>query len=416
MPPPPTLLHTSDWHLGRAFHGRRPTAVFDRFLDWLPQAIAAHGAEVLLVAGDVFDSATPSPRVQAQYYRLLATLAKQGVCRHVVVVAGNHDSPALLDAPQPLLAALDVHVIGVARADVAEEVLTLHDAQGRPELIVCAVPYLHDRDLRQSAAGESVEDKERQLADGLCAHYAAVARVAEAHRAALGADIPIVATGHLFAAGGTTVEDDGVRSLYVGTLAHIGADAFPAAFDYVALGHLHRAQTVAGQNRIRYSGAPLVLGFGEAGQGKSVNLVRWQDGRTPDVHALPVPCFQPLARLEGDETQLAAALDGLLGQAEPVWLEIRYTGTLPPEALRQHLAACLAGSPHEILRLRHQQLADTALAPAAEGEALETLDPETVFQRLLDAHQVPPEERPDLLHAHRELLRTVLQSQGQANE
>ena len=117
-----------------------------------------------------------------------------------------------------------------------DEVLVLRNERSEPELIVCAVPYLRDRDIRVSEAGESVEDKERKLIDGIRNHYAVVAARAEQQREELGVDIPIVAMGHLFTAGGQTVDGDGVRELYVGSLAHVTAGIFPACFNYLALG------------------------------------------------------------------------------------------------------------------------------------------------------------------------------------
>jgi exonuclease SbcD len=125
-----------------------------------------------------------------------------------------------------------------------EEVLVLRNDQSDPELIVCAVPYLRDRDIRVAEAGESIEDKERKLIDGIRNHYAAVAVLAEQKRKEIGADIPIVAMGHLFTAGGHTIDGDGVRELYVGTLAHVTAGIFPTCFNYLALGHLHVPQKV----------------------------------------------------------------------------------------------------------------------------------------------------------------------------
>lgn len=412
-----TLLHTSDWHLGRGFHGRRPESMFAAFLDWLLTTLAAQEVDALLVAGDVFDTHTPAPRMQALYYRFLAELTRARRCRHVVITAGNHDSPAFLDAPRQLLAALNVHVIGTAKDAPEAEVLTLRAPDGTPELIVCAVPYLHERDLRRALPDESVADKERRLAEGIQAHYAAVARAASEQRAALGAagaHVPIVAMGHLFAAGASTVEDDGVRSLYVGSLAQVGADAFADAFDYVALGHLHRAQCVAGQAHIRYSGAPQVMGFGEAGQEKSVCLVRWQ-GRTPAVQTLPVPCFQPMARLEGDETALAPELARLAAQDAPVWLEIRYTGTLPPAEIQHWLHTQTQGSALDILRLHHQGLTAQALAPEAEGEALESLDADNVFARLLEQQHIAEDDRAELWRSYHELLDAMAQAGMEAS-
>src|SRR5690554_5146472 len=133
------LLHTSDWHLGRTLYGRKRYDEFAAFLDWLAAAIVEHEVDVLLVAGDIFDTCTPSNRAQALYYDFLYRVAASP-CRHVVVVAGNHDSPTFLNAPRALLKALHVHVIGSACDDLADEVLVLHDLAGEPELIVCAVP------------------------------------------------------------------------------------------------------------------------------------------------------------------------------------------------------------------------------------------------------------------------------------
>ncbi|OQX43688.1 MAG: exonuclease sbcCD subunit D, partial [Candidatus Sedimenticola endophacoides] len=160
------ILHTSDWHLGRTLCGRRRHEEFAAFLEWLAGIIEAHAIDALLVAGDLFDTSTPGNPAQALYYRFLCRVAASP-CRHVVVVAGNHDSPAFLEAPRELLKALDVHVVGAACEDPADEVLVLHDAAGAPELIVCAVPYLRERDIRQVTPGESVRDKERKLLEGV---------------------------------------------------------------------------------------------------------------------------------------------------------------------------------------------------------------------------------------------------------
>ena len=128
------LLHTADLHLGRHLYGRRRHHEFAAFLDWLAATLEAEQVDVLVIAGDVFDTATPSPRSQAQYYQFLCRIAA-GPCRHVIITAGNHDSPAFLDAPRDILRALNVHVIGTAR-EPADEVLLLRDRDGAPEAIV----------------------------------------------------------------------------------------------------------------------------------------------------------------------------------------------------------------------------------------------------------------------------------------
>ncbi|MBH0065251.1 exonuclease SbcCD subunit D C-terminal domain-containing protein [Psychrobacter sp. SZ93C1] len=275
---PLTILHTSDWHLGRRLYGRMRYEEFEAFLSWLEEAISAQKVDVLIVAGDIFDTMTPSNRAQALYFEFLGRVSKS-CCQHVVIVAGNHDSPTFLDAPSQVLKFLNVHVIGTACDDLTDEVLVLDDAEETPHCIIAAVPYLRDRDVRSSSVGESADSKDANVIKGIRAHYDEVAAIAkskqfeliEAHKR----HIPIIATGHLFAAGGTTTDDDGVRELYVGSLGKISADMFDESFDYVALGHLHVPQRVGGREHIRYSGSPIAMGFGEAKQQKQVLLVKF---------------------------------------------------------------------------------------------------------------------------------------------
>ncbi|MDO5770380.1 MAG: exonuclease SbcCD subunit D C-terminal domain-containing protein [Psychrobacter sp.] len=285
-PTPLTVLHTSDWHLGRRLYGRMRYEEFEAFLAWLTETIVTHQVDVLIVAGDIFDTMTPSNKAQALYYEFLGKVSAIKVdgkpcCQHIVIVAGNHDSPTFLDAPSGVLKFLNVHVIGTACEDVAEEVLTLTNQDNEPLCIITAVPYLRDKDVRGSLAGESGQDKDANVIKGIRTHYDGVATVAKVKQDALikthGRPIPIIATGHLFAAGSKTTEDDGVRDLYVGSLGKVSADMFDECFDYVALGHLHVPQRVGGSETIRYSGSPIPMGFGEARQQKQVLLVRFGD-------------------------------------------------------------------------------------------------------------------------------------------
>ena len=275
---PLTILHTSDWHLGRRLYGRLRYDEFAAFLNWLQNTISAQQVDVLIVAGDIFDTMTPSNKAQALYYEFLGKVSKSS-CQHIVIVAGNHDSPTFLDAPSNVLKFLNVHVIGTACDDLNDEVMVLDDVDGTPHCIIAAVPYLRDRDVRSSSAGESAQSKDANVIAGICAHYAEVAKIANAKQAELlkshKRHIPIIATGHLFAAGGTTTDDDGVRELYVGSLGKVSADMFSKSFDYVALGHLHVPQRVGGRETIRYSGSPIAMGFGEARQQKQVLLVQF---------------------------------------------------------------------------------------------------------------------------------------------
>ncbi|MCC6503792.1 MAG: exonuclease SbcCD subunit D C-terminal domain-containing protein [Deltaproteobacteria bacterium] len=406
------LLHTSDWHIGRTLYGRKRYEEFEAFLTWLAETIRQTEIDALLVAGDVFDTSAPSNRAQELYYRFLCRVAASS-CRHVVVVAGNHDSPSFLNAPRELLKALNVHVVGNASEDPGDEVLLLNDEHGSPELIVCAVPYLRDRDIRVAEAGESVEDKERKLIDGIRNHYAAVAALAEQKRMELGADIPIVAMGHLFTAGGQTDDGDGVRELYVGSLAHVTAGIFPACFNYLALGHLHVPQNVNGSETIQYSGSPLPMGFGEAKQQKSVCQVEFH-GTAASVQLIDVPVFQKLERVKGDWDVISSRILELSATGSQGWLEVIYDGDEVIGDLRERLEAAVTGTEMEILRVKNNRIIDHVLGQIHDEETLDDLNVNDVFERCLAVHKVPEDQRPELLRAYQEALSSLYEDDLQA--
>lgn len=411
------VLHTSDWHIGRSLYGRKRYEEFDAFLTWLAETIQKNEIDALLVAGDIFDTSAPSNRSQELYYRFLCRVAASS-CRHVVVVAGNHDSPSFLNAPKELLKALDVHVVGSSTESPVDEVLVLRNKQDAPELIVCAVPYLRDRDIRVAEAGESVEDKERKLIDGIRTHYAAVAALAEQKREELGVNIPIVAMGHLFTAGGQTIDGDGVRELYVGSLAHVTAGIFPASFDYLALGHLHVPQKVNGSETIRYSGSPLPMGFGEAKQQKSVcQVVFDQDvghSTAASVQLIDVPVFQRLERVKGDWDDISSRILELSATDSQGWLEVIYDGIEIIGDLRERLEAAISGTQMEILRIKNNRIIDRVLGQIHEEETLDDLNVNDVFERCLADHDVPEDQRPELLWVHQETVSSLYEDDVQA--
>ncbi len=374
-------------------------------MSWLVELIDAEQVDVLLVAGDVFDTSAPSNRAQELYYRFLYQVANSA-CRHVVITAGNHDSPSFLNAPREVLRFLNVHVVGNASASPGDEVLVLHDPEGKPELVVCAVPYLRDRDIRQAEAGETISDKERKLVEGIREHYRQVVEEAERIRARLDRPVPIVAMGHLFTAGGKTVEGDGVRDLYVGSLAYVGADVFPASIDYLALGHLHLPQRVGGLETMRYSGSPLPIGFGEAAQEKSVCQVVFS-GTRPVVTEIPVPRFQELVSIKGDWNTIAARLDELRSHGSDAWLEITYEGDEIVGDLRERLDETVEGTGLEILRVQNNRVLQQAMMNFKCIETLDDLEDTDVFRRCLEAHEVPEVQRMELLQAYQEVVASL---------
>lgn len=402
------VLHTSDWHLGRTLYGRKRYDEFEAFLAWLIEIIDRERIDILLVAGDVFDTTTPSNKAQEQYYKFLCRVAASN-CRHVVVIAGNHDSPSFLSAPKELLKVLNVHVVGAINESVEDEVIVLHH-QDKPEAIVCAVPYLRDKDIRTVEAGETIDDKNAKLVTGLKKHYSDVCEVAEQVRSNISEEhdisIPIVGMGHLFASGGRTVDGDGVRELYVGSLAHVGADIFPPLLDYVALGHLHVPQVVSGNEIIRYSGSPIPMGYGEAKQQKIVLIVEF-DGKRPSVEIHNVPCFQKLVRIVGSLDEIHEELERLKRDDSEAWLEIEFTGKEVIGNLHEMLDEALADSRMEIRRIKNKRIIERVISNIAENETLDDLDASDVFVRCLDAFEVPENERRELTTCYNDVVKSL---------
>lgn len=276
------ILHTSDWHLGKLLYNMSLQDAFTEFLDWLLTVLKKESIDILIIAGDIFDTATPSSSAQNLYYSFLARVSETG-CQHVVVIGGNHDSPNLLNAPKQLLSILNVHVVGHAHRDHPEqEIICLKNATGHLIAIICAVPFLRDRDIRILDDNESITDKMKSMVDGVRAHYKAICEsaktIAEQHFSETAQPVPIIATGHLFAHGvrlgeHALKEDQEVRQTTIGNLGGIEANIFPSFIDYVALGHIHVAQIVGKNPRIRYSGSPLCLNFSESTLDKQVNII-----------------------------------------------------------------------------------------------------------------------------------------------
>lgn len=400
------VLHTSDWHLGKSLYTLKRYDEQRQFLRWLCETITQEQIDLLLIAGDIFDTSSPSNTASKLYYEFLFEASAAGLS-HIVIIAGNHDSPTFLDAPQALLEQMQVHVIGSASADPAEEVLELRDDQAELLCIVAAVPYLRDRDIRSAQAGESIEDKDRKLIEGISAHYQAAAdRVRELQQNP-GYEVPVLCMGHLFAAGAVISEDNQVRELYVGSLAHVAADIFGDVFDYVALGHLHSHQLVSGREHIRYSGSPLQLGFGEWRSSKYVLIISLEEEQR-SISRLEVPAFRRLRRFEGPLEQLCRDLEGLGEQSETITAELICNSDESPSEIRQRIADAAEGSPVNILRIRHDTIDPELLTMHPESAAsLDEMDPLAVFTSCLDDHLVSDEERPLLMSAYHEILRQI---------
>lgn len=391
------VLHTSDWHLGQKFINQSREAEHGLALEWLLQTIENERIDLLIVAGDIFDVNNPPVSAEELYYRFLTRL-KSTCCRHVVIIGGNHDSPSKLDAPRGLLRALDMHVLGCATEDPADEIIELKNAAGELEALVAAVPFLRDKDFKITVAGESTDDRIDRIKEGIYRHYALAGEQAAA-RARPG--VPVLATGHLYAKGASSSGEQ--NNIYIGNLENIAAEQFPAIFDYVALGHIHRAQKVGKKNHIRYSGSLLPLSFSEISDKKSVLTVEFEPGKgLSAVREIPVPVFRRLLSLRGSLAKVEEKLQkaNLPEDPLPAWVEIVVDGENTVGSLDRHLRELAKGFHLDILKIKHEHHAES-LDQYTEVENLDALTPEEVFEKLLESRA--EQDKTALLNTFREL-------------
>jgi len=285
------ILHTSDWHLGHRLHEQSQHQEQLLFLEWLENYILQNDIDILLISGDIFDTGVPSTQSQKMYYDFLIKLTKTN-CKHIIITGGNHDAPGTINAPKELLNALLIKVIGKSTENIKDEIFKL--AVKEESIIIAAVPYLRDQDIRRAVAGETFEQIGDRYKTALVNHYNELAEYCQNINIDKN---PIITMGHLFCIGGST--SDSERSIYVGNLGDIGADDFSNIFDYIALGHLHRPQKVGGKNHIRYSGSPYILSFSEIGYDKKVIVIETKNHKISNIKDVVIPKFRNIFRIRG---------------------------------------------------------------------------------------------------------------------
>lgn len=358
------LLHTSDWHLGQHFMGKTRLAEHEAFLAWLIGQINGHAIDAVVVAGDIFDTGTPPSYARELYNNFVVSVQATGAT--LILLGGNHDSAAVLGESRSLLACLNTLVIPTL---AESRVVPLKNRTGETAALLCALPYLRPRDVITSQAGQGLAEKQQSLQQAIIDTYQAQFSAANALRDQYG-PLPLLATGHLTTVGAQT--SDSVREIYIGSLEAFPVSGFPA-FDYIALGHIHRPQKVGGLEHIRYSGSPIALSFDEAAQQKQVLLIELGNTALQTVTPLPVPRFQPMQALRGSLDTLADAITraATAGTPElPVWLDITVTVEGYLSDLHTPVRKLTEGLPVEVLRI-HRERSDSA--PTLRRRAQETL-------------------------------------------
>ncbi len=396
------IIHTADWHLGKKLYEQDLLPDQRLFLNWLLQYIRSESIELLLVSGDVFDHANPSSEARNLYFQFLAELNSTG-CR-AVITGGNHDSPAVLNGPKELLQPFGFQVVGSLPSHYQDAVFAFDDNASGSEVVILAVPYLRESELRTPASGLTADERAEILRQGIASVYQQI--VNEALILYPGATL--IAMGHLFAAGSAL--SDSERDIQIGNLASIGAEAFPKNIKYVALGHLHRPQEVGGNSRIRYSGSPISLSFSEYEDRKEIVRID-TDNRIVYVKTVQIPAFRKLIRASGSMVEIEASLRPVLPTIHqlPAWAEAELVLEQPNPALISEFENWVNQFKHPHLNIiRHRVKIMQSVTSGRWSETphvrLEDLKPIDVFRKRLDQTSLTEEERLLMETAFRDLL------------
>lgn len=363
------ILHTADWHLGQTFFGYDREAEQEAFLSWLAGQIHENEIDALVVAGDVFDVSNPSAAALRMYYRFIYEVTAANPALQIVIVAGNHDSAARLEAPLPLLQAMRTEVRGVVRKSEGGEVdldhlcVELKNRQGEAEVLCLAVPFLRQGDYPAVAEStttaadcsfaECSSVSRNPYADGVRELYRRLIQHALLRRKAGQA---VLAMGHLQATGAEIAERDYSERTVIGGLECVSPDVFDGAIAYTALGHIHKSQRVSGRENVRYAGSPLPMSFAEKNYHHGVVMVTFEDGRATDICRLACPQLVPMVSvpvgepaLPGEVLRLLKALPDRSGEAP--YLEVKVLLEEPEPLLRQQIEEALVGKNYRLARI-----------------------------------------------------------------
>lgn len=371
------ILHTSDWHLGLETNGHERLSEQALFLDWLVETVVVENVDALLVAGDVYDVVNPSVSSQTLFAGFLVRLHERAPSCQVVVVAGNHDSGARLEIPRPFGMALgDIQLVGTFQASEPDRhAFRLRNASGSAAAWCLAVPFLRASDL--DCRVQEGESPEQAFVRALRSSYGALVESCRTQDPSL----PIVAMGHLTVSGS---ERTGSERLLIGGVESIPVSALADGVEYVALGHIHRAQSWK-DGSVRYCGSPVPIDFDERDGKQRVILAQLAGlGIAPTIREIEVPREVPMLRFPrdggawDDAVREIEAFDDTPWRSRPsgVWplVEIRYRADGPRPDLRERVEELFRGRALRLAGLPRAIAGETQAAVAAASVDLKAQD------------------------------------------
>lgn len=402
------ILHTADWHIGKVLHKHALRDELLLFFDWLVQFIEEASVDILLVSGDIFDLANPAVKDRQVYYQLLSRLIKLDV--HVIITGGNHDAVGLLNAPQKVLNELKITVVGGAEEQIEDELVPIEGKSAEIELVIAAVPFLRDKDLRSKEIDEQYKNRAEAIRAGVKKHYADLAELCKSKYS----DLPVIAMGHLYAQGVTTSESE--RDIHIGNAAAVDSSIFSAVYDYVALGHIHRPQIVDKNPNIRYSGSPIALSFSEKSDLKSLVIVEVEDGKISPPQVIEIPKFRSLSKITGNFEAVKKKLEEFKPDYPlPSFVELEVKedvfSALVLREVDQLVGKYQDSDLFTILKARTtftEKAKDTA-ALFEEGEHIEDMQTIDVFTKMMDLQELPSDQQAIMKEAFIEILDSVTQ-------
>jgi exonuclease SbcD len=380
------LFHTSDWHLGQNLHGQERDFEHACFLEWLLRQLKLAQPDVLLIAGDIFDTVNPPVKAQERLYDFIVSAHEQQPLLTIVMIAGNHDSGSRIELPAPLMRRLRTHALGRVlwlddgQLDSERLLLPLPNVSGEIAAWCLALPFLRPAEVTGAHLGDNYLRGVGQVHEWLI----------EAANARRQPGQALIAISHAHMAGGS-VSEDSERSLIIGNAEALPASLFGPSISYVALGHLHKPQKVNGEERIRYSGSPIPLSFSEISyQHQILDVVL--DGETlVSVEPILIPRSVNLQRLGPAPLaeillQLADLpnIDLLAETQRQPWLEVRVTLDEPQPDLRHQVESALQGKAVRLVRIAAEYAGNRGADGAEDSSALIELDqltPQELFSR-----------------------------------